>query len=250
MRHDRLLRLRADADAVVEDRPAGLLVPVGEHRRRSSPWQVGDDRADQVARPRLVQPHAAGRQRLVVGDRDLDARRSALSSWRSADARSSCAGSSVLRSVTPRRISAIPSALARVVEDADAAAELLGLPERVPRVVELGRVEVAELVVAPADPGRVDGVGHAVARADVVERAVQLRPRRSAWRFGIRSKFSGWISLRPTSCERWSGEEKMTSNSSRPVESFVNASSSVSNVVTRTLTPSCLPNALMTAGFR
>ena len=43
---------------------------------------------------------------------------------------------------------------------------------------------------------------------------------------------------------------KMTSNSKRPVESFVNASSSVLNVVTRTLTPSCLPNALMTAGLR
>ena len=39
------------------------------------------------------------------------------------------------------------------------------------------------------------------------------------------------------------------SNSRPPVLSFENASSSVSKVVTRTLTPSCLPNALMTAGL-
>ena len=44
--------------------------------------------------------------------------------------------------------------------------------------------------------------------------------------------------------------EKMTSISSPPALSFENASSSVSKVVTRTLTPSCLPNALSTAGLR
>ena len=43
---------------------------------------------------------------------------------------------------------------------------------------------------------------------------------------------------------------KITSNFSRPVESLVNASSSELNVVTRTDTFSCLPNALMTSGFR
>ena len=43
---------------------------------------------------------------------------------------------------------------------------------------------------------------------------------------------------------------KMTSNWKRPVESFVNASSSELNVVTRTLTPSRLPNSWITSGFR
>ena len=43
---------------------------------------------------------------------------------------------------------------------------------------------------------------------------------------------------------------KMTSNWKRPVESFVNASSSVWNVVTRTLTPNSLPKAWMTSGLR
>jgi hypothetical protein len=42
----------------------------------------------------------------------------------------------------------------------------------------------------------------------------------------------------------------MTSNFRRPVESLVNASSSELNVVTRTLTFSCLPKALMISGFR
>jgi hypothetical protein len=42
----------------------------------------------------------------------------------------------------------------------------------------------------------------------------------------------------------------MTSNLRPPVLSFEKASSSVSNVVTRTETPSCLPNFLSTAGLR
>ena len=58
------------------------------------------------------------------------------------------------------------------------------------------------------------------------------------------------MSWRPTSRESWSGGEKITSNFSRPALSFENASSSVSNVVTVTSTPSCLPNAFRTAGLR
>jgi hypothetical protein len=56
--------------------------------------------------------------------------------------------------------------------------------------------------------------------------------------------------LRPTSREIWSVVEKMTSNSRPPVESLENASSSVSNVVTSTLTPFSWPNRLRTSGLR
>jgi hypothetical protein len=69
----------------------------------------------------------------------------------------------------------MPSPSPRVVEDPDVPGVLAGLPDLVPRVLEPRRVELDE-VVAQADAGRVDGVRHAVARADVVERVVQLGP--------------------------------------------------------------------------
>ena len=64
---------------------------------------------------------------------------------------------------------------ARIVEHADIAGIFLRIPEDRPGIVELGDV-LADLVGAPADARRVDGVGHRVLRAHVIERALQRVP--------------------------------------------------------------------------
>jgi hypothetical protein len=176
VRDHRLRRARGDRDDVVEDRPALRLVPVREHVGLGALGQVGDDRRDHVARPALVQEHAPGRDRLVIGDRDLHADLAVelLEVGAGAIEQVRVLGVEVGHPAAHERHA---RRLARVVEDRDLAAIFLGLraPEGVPRPVELARVEV-EQVVAPGDPGGVGDVGHRVARADVVERAVQLGP--------------------------------------------------------------------------
>ena len=49
------------------------------------------------------------------------------------------------------------------------------VPERVPTVLKAGWIDI-DLVIAPADPGRVDDVRNCVARANVVEGALDLFP--------------------------------------------------------------------------
>jgi hypothetical protein len=176
VRDHRLRRARRHRHDVVEDRPALRLVPVREHVGLGALGQVGDDPADHVARPALVQEDAPGGHGLVVGDRDLDADFAVelLEVGAGALEQLGVLGVEVGDAAAHERHA---GRLARVVEDRHLAAVLLGLraPERVPRLVELARVEV-EQVVAPGDPGRVGDVRDGVARADVVERAVQLGP--------------------------------------------------------------------------
>ena len=172
----RLGRVGGHADAVVEDRAALRLVPVGEHVGLDALGHVGDDPGDHVPRPRLVQDDAPGRHGLVVGDRDLDADLVVELLEVAAGAREQV-GVLGVEVGHPAAHERHPRRLARVVEDRHLAAVLLRLrrPERVPRLVELARVEVED-VVAPRDARRVRRVRDAVARADVVERAVQLGP--------------------------------------------------------------------------
>ena len=65
--------------------------------------------------------------------------------------------------------------VALVVQDPDLAGPGLRLPEDVPRHLHAGDV-LADLVVAPPDAVEPDDVGHAVARAAVVERVLQRCP--------------------------------------------------------------------------
>ena len=169
-----------------------------------------------VARPRLVQPHAPGRQRLVAGDRDLDAH-ALVELLRSVEARVE-----LLRVLGVEVGDAAPhqrhaERLARVVEHRRRGRGTARPPRTRPTGWSSLAGSKSELVVAPADPGRVDGVRDGVARADVVERAVQLRPDvLLEVRDQVVVQRLDQLAAR-RSRESWSGEVKMTSNSRRPV---------------------------------
>src|SRR5436190_11041917 len=73
MREHRLLRGRANREAVVLDRHLAVgCLPVGEGARWRSLWEVVDVARDHVPRPRLVEPTRPLRDRLVLNVVHLD----------------------------------------------------------------------------------------------------------------------------------------------------------------------------------
>ena len=149
--------------------------PVADLARLGPLRQVVGDRRH-VARPRLVQPHRAVGEMLVLVGVEAQVRpgRSVPAARRSRA--SSCVGSSVLTSVTPLRSSAIASPSRSSSSIADPAGDVGRLPEALVGVAQLRGVVVGEEVVAPGDPGGVDRVGDRVARALVVPGVDQRGP--------------------------------------------------------------------------
>ena len=135
--------------------------------------------------------------------------------------------------------------LALVVEDRDLAGVLLRVPEDVVAVLERGR-RLLDLVGAPGDAGRVDRVRHRVARAHVVERALQRLPDVLQVR---QVRVVDRLDQLARHCARQVLDGREPDVERRlPEVSLASASSSFSKVVTLTLTPNSFWNALTTPG--
>ena len=160
--------------------PFCLGAPVGEHARRHALRHVVERGAEQVARPRLVEPGLALGQRLVVGDRDLDVGDVGELAEILARLRDD-------RLVLGVEVGPPPGAhrvalhrhrerVALVVEDRRPC-RLYGCDsQKMSHGTSIAAMSVLDLVVAPADPVRPDDVRHRVPAAAVVERVLQLRP--------------------------------------------------------------------------
>ena len=175
MREHRLLRGRANREAVVLDRHLALgCLPEGEGARRRSLREVVDVARDHVPRPRLVEPTRPLRDRLVLEVVHLDVADAVelLEVGHCLVHERGILGVDVRDPLAQERHA---DRLPVLGEERHLALVRLGLPEDVPRLAHAGDV-LLDLVRPPGDAGGVDGVGNGVARLAVVERVDELRP--------------------------------------------------------------------------
>ena len=175
MREHRLLRGRANREAVVLDRHLALgCLPEGEGARRRSLREVVDVARDHVPRPRLVEPTRPLRDRLVLEVVHLDVADAVelLEVGHCLVHEPGILGVDVRDPLAQERHA---DRLPVLGEERHLALVRLRLPEDVPRLVHAGDV-LFDLVRPPCDAGGVDGVGNGVARLAIVERVDELRP--------------------------------------------------------------------------